>query len=570
MVLFILKFSERRKIMSPKKRITIHGSKEPILSNASVSGAPAPDKKIEFCLHLRFKPSSPGLHSLDKIATFPNKQRKHITHEEFDKIYGALPGDVKKVEAFAEEYGLQVTAINTTHRTVHLTGTVAGINNAFAIKLNKYKHKHIKDEFMGHEEELTIPEELKDIVIGVLGLVDHPITRPPFHHHNAGSPSPQPPNTPQPPSKKPKGNYYTPIQLAELYNFPKNADGKGQSIGILELAGGYKPDSIKEYFEEFLKIPMPTIKDVSVSSGKNNPGESKFADAEVCADIEVAGAMAPGAQLVVYFAPSSNYKGFISTLKAAVHDNDNQNSIISISWGQKESHSSEMFSTIMNETLQVAAHLGITVCIASGDFGSIDTTPGSDHDGKAHVDFPSSSPWSLACGGTTIEVEGNTIKKEVVWNNKIKGATGGGVSELFECPPYQSEAGINPKSVNKGAKNGRGVPDVAANANPDSGYLIKVNDAPVSHTGGTSVVAPLWAALMARMNEKLEVNLGFFNTLLYKINRNNGSFNDITEGNNQIVPNVPGYPATPGWDACTGLGTPNGEKLLAALKKLLE
>jgi kumamolisin len=288
-------------------------------------------------------------------------------------------------------------------------------------------------------------------------------------------------------------------------------------------------------------------------------------------DIEVAGAAAPGATIAVYFAPNTN-QGFIDAINAAVHDNQRKPSIVSISWGGPEDPGGQVdqqFIDGIHQALQDAAQLGVTVCCASGDDGSADMGDGSDGgpkwDNKPHVDFPSSDVFALACGGTELLASGSAIRSEVVWNEgRSGGAGGGGVSNLFARPSYQANAGV-PKSPTNTV--GRGVPDLAGNADPNSGY--KVILAGKSQViGGTSAVAPLMAALFARINEQLAAktgnSAGYVNPLLYGAAA--PAFRDITQGNNDIEGNLKGeYTAGPGWDACSGQGVPDGQKLLTAL-----
>ena len=178
------------------------------------------------------------------------------------------------------------------------------------------------------------------------------------------------------------------------------------------------------------------------------------------------------------------------------------------------------------------------------------------NDGKQHVDFPSSSPFALACGGTRLTASGNQIATEEVWNelSKNEGATGGGVSTIFEIPAYQKQLGVPANIDNKFA--GRGVPDVSGVADPETGYQIRVNGQN-QVIGGTSAVAPLWAGLFARLNQQLGRPVGFANPRLYAVPQS--TFHDIVKGNNGS------YTAGPHWDACTGLGSPNGVALGSAL-----
>jgi kumamolisin len=269
-------------------------------------------------------------------------------------------------------------------------------------------------------------------------------------------------------------------------------------------------------------------------------------------DIEVAGSIAPGAKIVVYFAENTD-AGFLNAITTAVHDTTNNPSIVSISWGGPESTWTQAAMTSMDEAFQSAAALGVTVCVAAGDNGSTDGVT----DGLNHVDFPASSPNVLACGGTQLIASGNTITSEVVWNELAmnEGATGGGISDVFPLPSYQSGANV-PPSANAGGRVGRGVPDVAGDADPSTGFDTLV-DGQSGVIGGTSAVAPLWAALIALVNQNTGKPVGFVNPLLYQ--NPNGDFNRITSGNNGA------YSAGPGWNACTGLGSPIGSNVEAAL-----
>jgi kumamolisin len=294
---------------------------------------------------------------------------------------------------------------------------------------------------------------------------------------------------------------------------------------------------------------------VSVGSGSNSPtGDPNSADGEVMLDIEVAGSIAPGAKIVAYFAENTD-AGFLNAITTAVHDTTNNPSIISISWGGPESSWTAQAMTSMDEAFQSAAAMGVTVCVAAGDDGSTD---GVD-DGLNHVDFPASSPNALACGGTKLVASGKTISSETVWNELAgnEGATGGGISDVFPLPSWQNGVGV-PPSANPGAHVGRGVPDVAGDADPTTGYNTLV-DGQSGVIGGTSAVAPLWAALIALINQINGKPAGLISPLLYPNAAKAGDFHDVTSGNNGA------YSAGPGWDACTGLGSPIGAKVSAAL-----
>jgi kumamolisin len=459
-----------------------------------------------------------------------------VSRAEYKKYHSADPDAIKKVKAFAREFNLKVVDDPTqaVRRTVQLTGTAADMQKAFGVVLEQ---KLINgEEHRVREGGINLPESLTGVVEAVLGLDNRPQARPHFRHRKprAGAAAP---------------SSYTPPQVAEAYKFPSGSSGEGQTIGIIELGGGYRQTDLTAYFKS-LNLAAPAITAVSVDGGKNKPSNANSADGEVMLDIEVAGSVAAGAKIAVYFTPNTD-QGFIDAITTAVHDVANKPSVISISWGGPESSWTQQSMTALDAACQSAAALGVTITVAAGDDGSSDGGMGNN------VDFPASSPHVLACGGTNLDANGATIVSEVVWNelaNK-EGATGGGVSNVFALPSWQANANVPAPSTSTG---GRGVPDVAGDADPTTGYTIRV-DGQTTVIGGTSAVAPLWAGLVAVANQQLGTQVGFIQPAIYAAQAAS-AFNDITVGNNGA------FSAGPGWDACTGLGSPIANKLIPLLK----
>ncbi len=446
----------------------------------------------------------------------------HLSRAQYRASHGASPDSVKAVKAFAKEFGL-TTEVDLPRRLVSVSGNASAMQTAFGVKL--YQHKaEDGNTYRVREGEICLPEELLPHVDAVLGLDNRPQAQPHFRvsHAKAASTS------------------FTPPQVAKLYGFPTNS-AKGQTIGLIELGGGFRAADITAYFKS-LGLAAPKVTAVSVDKGKNSPTTASGADGEVMLDIEVAGAAAPGANIAVYFAPNTD-QGFVDAIGTAVHDTKNNPTVISISWGGPESTWTAQSLAAMDAACQSAAALGITVTVAAGDNGSSD----GETDGKNHVDFPASSPHALACGGTKLVANGAAITSEVVWNETAsnEGATGGGISTVYPQPSWQ--AGI------AATKSGRGVPDVSGNADPVSGYQVRV-DGQSLVIGGTSAVAPLWAALIALIQAQTNTKLGLLQPTLYASGSATG-FHDITQGNNGA------FSAGPGWDACTGLGTPDASLL---------
>jgi kumamolisin len=506
----------------------------------SIGPVPA-DERFDITVVVRGR-AAPQLHAMQGALA----RRQYLTREQYAAMHGASDDDLDAVASFARKAGMAVVERRPAARSVVLSGTAAQVSSAFQTSIERVEHA--AGISRRRTAPVQLPPELAGIVEGVFGIEDTPIARPYYRFST-------PPM--QPAEERVAAAAFTPLDIARLYDFPQGLDGSGQCIAIIELGGGYRTADLNAYFRS-LSLPTPKVSAVSVDGGRNSPSLPWSADAEVMLDIEIAGAVAPGASIAVYFAPNSE-QGFVDAISAAVHDSVNKPSVISISWGAPESEWSAQGLQAMDQAFQAAAALGVTVCCASGDAGSSDQNPqNGTPDGLAHADFPASSPHVLACGGTRLIANGGAIDSETVWNDDVQtSATGGGVSDVFDLPAWQDGAGV-PRSSNPGGRIGRGLPDVAGNASPSTGYRVRV-DFLSFVVGGTSAVSPLWAGLVARFNQRLEMPVGWLNPLLYGPVAGSGAFRDITSGNNGE------YPAAKGWDACTGWGTPIGSKLLEAL-----
>jgi kumamolisin len=516
----------------------VSGSDKLHPEGAKCVGACDPAEQIEVIVMLRRKDEAGFRQMMTKIES-GDAPAQPVSREEFAQRFGASDSDIDKVRAFAQQYGLTVVRAQADTRSVVLKGTVEQFQKAFDVKLERFQHHGI-GEFRGRAGPVNVPADMHDAVTAVLGLDSRPQARPHFRF--------------RPPFKPMRGvaqTAFSPVDLARLYNFP-DGDGAGQCIGIVELGGGYKTSDLSAYFLK-LGVKPPKVLSVSVDDADNAPsGNANGPDGEVTLDIEIAGAIAPGATIAVYFAPNSD-AGFVDAVNRAIHDDTNTPSVVSISWGGPESNWSSQSVSAFNDVLQSAAALGVTVCAASGDSGSGDGVG----DGADHVDFPASSPFVLGCGGTNLAASAQGITREVVWNDGDQGgAGGGGVSDIFALPAWQKGLSATRAGGQHTALAKRGVPDVAGDASPQTGYEVLI-DGEDTVVGGTSAVAPLWAALIARINGINGGPAGFINAKLYKAK---SACNDITEGDNGT------FAASKGWDACTGLGSPDGVKVAAALK----
>lgn len=527
--------------MSNQKLVPVKGS-ERTLPPDSTSKGPAPSGQI-IEVRVTLKASQDLQQAFSELAAQPVEQRQYLTREQFASQFGATEDAVQKLDAFAQAHNLSVAKVDRAQNTVYLRGTVAEFNAAFHTSLEQFTG-HQGLTFRARTGALQVPAELESVIESVNGLDDRPLATPKFRI--------RPPVT----AHAAPNISYQPQDLAKLYSFPSIATpGKGQTVAIIELGGGYRTADLNKYFGTGTH---PSVAAVSVDGGHNTPvGDPNSADGEVLLDIEVVGAVAPSAKIAVYFAPNTN-KGFLDAISAAVHDTVRKPSVVSISWGSPEDGGGYSVSTLnaFNQVFQAAGVLGVTVLVAAGDNGSTDGLTGD------HVDFPASSPYVTACGGTRLvsDAAKQTIQSETVWNDGAQGgATGGGVSKQFPVPSYQT--GLHAAHTSGGtapALTGRGVPDLAANADPVTGYNVLV-DGQTFPIGGTSAVAPLLSGLVAILNQQLGKPVGFWNPVIYKL-QGTAALRDITSGNNGT------FAAAKGWDACTGLGAPVGTALLSELK----
>lgn len=508
------------------------GSDRPAAPGVIAATALPADQRIGVTLVLRRRAPVP-----DEVLASP------LPREEFAARYGVDPADVELVSGTLTALGVEILETDVASRRVRVSGAAGVLSQIFGTSLEQVTSTNPVGGEVTHRHrsgDLSVPAVLDGVVTAVLGLDDRPQTRAKFRVATAAAVQVS----------------YTPPQLGKIYAFPEGTDGSGQTISIIELGGGFAQADLDDYFKQ-LGITGPKVTAVGVDGAENKPGaDPDGADGEVLLDIEVAGALAPAAEILVYFAPNTD-AGFVDAVSQAAHAGPTP-AAISISWGQSEDDWTAQARTAFDAALTDAAALGVTVTVASGDDGSTDRAS----DGKSHVDFPAASPHALACGGTRLNANPDTgaVSSEVVWNNGTgNGATGGGVSDTFARPAWQASAGI----PTAGSKTGRGVPDVAGVADPQTGYQVRVDGQDLV-IGGTSAVAPLWAALVARLAQATGRKLGLLQPTLY------GSigagavapgFRDITSGSNGA------YQAGPGWDACTGLGVPDGTRLLAALQQ---
>ncbi len=534
---------------------------------SSHSAPAAPTGRIEITLVLRPKTPIPELHH--GPATI-SAQPDHLAHSQFRERHAAHPDDIAVIRNFAQHHKLQVTDVDGFRRTARISGTAESIDALFGTTLHQH-HAADGSSFLAPAGSSSIPPALHTIVEAVLGINTAHVGR----RHKI-------------PFRSPVHKLLSPRDLANAYAFPKGMDGRGRTIGLIELGGGFHSEDIERFCEKN-GLPTPSISVVEVHGGANRPAHhraihemldcvdgqlhlsaaalesdtiaSAQATVEVTMDLEIVAALAPAANLIVYFA-TPDEQGIYHALSRAVHDIHHLPDVLSISWGEAETALSGTYLNAIDRLLEIACHLGITVCASAGDAGALNHSP--DH--LPAVNFPASSPHCLACGGTTPHFRDEPadvqVAEEIVWNAThfgFKGATGGGVSRTFPVPAWQQAAGI---PLGPTGHPGRGVPDVAGPADPRYGCEIQIAGRTFS-SAGTSAVAPLWAALIACCNQALGARCGHLNPHIYHIGHHRlAGLRPVTQGDNGA------YKAGPGWNACTGYGTPSGVHLLHHLQQV--
>ena len=513
--------------------LDLEGSTRDAPSGASWVGPVDPDETVELTAYLRRRPFRTPIVSHPGFGTTHPADRRYIPHEEFAESFGGDPDDAAAIRNVVSQWGVHVVETDLARRSLRLSGSLSSICDLLGSEVGRYRGP--AGLFRARTGPLRLPAGLEQRIVGIFGLDVRPQLQ--THFRVAAAPSVS----------------YSPLMVGTAYAFPSADSGSGQCVGILEFGGGYRAEDLQKFFSS-MGESLPAITAVSIDGATNAPtGNPGGPDAEVELDIEIVGALVPGARIVAYFAPNSE-QGFVDAMSTAIHDAVNRPNLLSVSWGGPEPSWTRQAMTVFSQACEDATAMGVTILAASGDRGATDGEPG----GMLAVDFPSSSPYVLGCGGTRLLLPGGGRLEERVWNDLAQGggATGGGVSEFFPLPSYQADAQV---PAGEGGFAGRGVPDVAADADPDTGYAVFV-DGSSAVIGGTSAVAPLWAALLARINQGLGAPVGYLQPLLYGPPEK-GTFHAVLEGNNG------GYDAGPGWDACTGLGTPDGAALLAALQK---
>jgi kumamolisin len=529
------------------QKIELAGSNRVEPEGAVLVGDVDPEQPIVITVYLKrrspdkFQPGSAGdLARLAKpITRHALAAQRHRTHAHA----------AERIQTVAKKFGVTVLEIDLVGRTVTLQASARLMSEIFGATLRIYDDG--KHRFRARVGQLTIPKEIAPWTRAILGFDQRPMETRPVGRLSALV------------SDAVSGGLW-PTEIAALYGIPLNHDVSKVCVGIVALGGGYLDSDLKQALQKMGR-EAPVVVDKSVvvadpsqppddpSAPVNDFGGGTAADQEIALDLQIVASLLPKARIVVYFAGNST-QNLVGAINKAIFDDVNRPQVLSVSWGSAEKFWSESARDAMQGVLADAKRLQVTVLFAAGD----ELATGGLYDGKAHVWFPASSPYALGCGGThpTLGADRTSVGAETVWNEGQVG-TGGGISDCFPVPDYQSNLAL-PHSVNDAALR-RGVPDVAAAAASSPGYRIVFNGTEVVKDG-TSAAAPLWAGLIAIANAQRGTPVGFLNPALYA---NPSWFREITTGDNRV--GGKGYDAGPGWNACTGLGVPKGADIVAAL-----
>jgi kumamolisin len=529
-----------------------HTAVQPLPGSVRRSEAPAPEERITVTVIVRSRAGADAIaEALAALASRAPHERAHLSHEEHERQFGGTAEDLAAVQAFAAEHGLEVLKASPARRTVELSGPLSAFSRAFGVRFHRYDHE--ARPYLSHEGPATVPAELHGVIENVLGLDDRPLLLPGAGTGTEASPAIE------------KLLYTDPRTIASFYQFPTGVTGAGQCVALLQFGGGFYPSDMETYFR-LRGLNVPAISVIEIDGQTNQPaspqvmlnGAAKlnlltpeeaakadpaakvnfgafFATVECTMDLQILGTIVPDARLVTYMAPDTA-KGQYDAFSRAISDADNSPRVINCSWGSCENQSQKIDMTSLDQLFQQAALKGITICCSAGDYGNGASSCGGQPTGH----FPATSPYALAVGGTSIPAD---LSRETPWSETLSGLAmsgGGGYSQEFVLPQWQKDAGVS--------GTGRGFPDVAAKADIMNGYDVVVAGLNIP-MGGTSAAAPLWAGLVALINQKLGRPVGYLTPLLYSKNFA-GAVRDI---------------APAGWDENTGLGSPNGEGLLTAL-----
>jgi subtilase family serine protease len=582
---------------SPAAASTRLGNAPAVPANAHIAGA-LPDT-TQLHLTVALQPQDPaGLAAFASAVSTPGsaQYRDYITPAEFAQRFGATPAAVQAVETSLRAHGLDPGPVSANSLSIPVTATAGQVGQAFSTSFSRVALASGTSAIV-NQQAPSLDSGIASDVQSVLGLNTLATAKPLLiHAHTATALAPQDKahvvtGGPQPCAAASSAGAtqggYTSDQIAAAYGFSglyqSGDEGAGQTVAIVELES-YDPNDIATFERCYTlngQAVNPLIANIPVDGGAGSgPGQG-----EAALDIENVIGLAPQARIAVYEGPNSG-NGPYDTMSTIVSQHIAQ--VVTTSWGeceQLEGFTGSDQASAENILFQEAAAEGMSIVAASGDSGSEDCFPSPS---TLQVDDPASQPFVTGVGGTSLRANTTTGARlsEAVWNDGTTvGASGGGVSSFWPMPGYQAQAppflhviNGNSSGANCAAASGdcREVPDVSADGDPATGYVVYWSGGPPTENpwqvvGGTSAAAPAWAALIALANASVRcagTTIGFANPALYFAagSAYGSNFNDITTGDNDMTGLNGGlYPAGSGYDMATGLGSPNATALTQSL-----
>jgi kumamolisin len=516
-------------------RVSVPGTAAPAFVSAHRDSAVTADHQVTAAVSLKLH-NTAQLAAFDTAVSTPGTAEygHYLTPAQFAALYGPTTADVTAVKQYLASAGVTVTNVSGNRQVVDVAGTAGKVSAAFGTSLSNYTDG--AQTYIANDSAVTLPSNVASVVQGVSGLS----TRKVVHPENV-------PLTPKanPHAGSPIGGF-SPSQYNSAYRFNQvGTDGTGVTVALFEF-DGYQSSNLTTYNTQYglASGPAATLVSVDGANYNNNPGDGQ---GEVELDSEIVRGVAPKAAQLVYEAPNSD-AGQIDMANKVV--SDGRASVLSISWGGCEQDSTASAMTSTDNAFSQAVAQGISIYSASGDDGSRDCARTSTGSGVKAVDYPGASPYDSSVGGTTLTLSGSTYSSEKAWSDG-----GGGVSIRTARPSWQTS----------GTGGNRTVPDVSANADPNTGYSI-YSAGSWTEYGGTSCAAPIWSGFTALFNQKAaaagKANMGFANPKLYPLLSGSAyatTFHDVKTGSNGD------FSATTGYDDTTGIGTPIADALTTNL-----
>lgn len=531
-------------------RTPVNGQVAPLVSHSRMLGSANSQQQLQLSIGLKMR-NEPQLESLLHDLYTPGSAQFHhfLTPQQFAAEFAPTQTQQQQVIDYLRSEGITVNQVAPNGLLIDASASISTIQNTFQVQINTYQSG--SRSFYANAAVPTIPSTLSSLILSIGGM-DNSVQQHPLNHL-------EPSATSLHSNKAQGGNGYGPTELRGAYDSTPLAQnsiqGDNQTVAVFEL-DGYNSSDINQYFKNNA-LGTPNVSNVLVDGSDGSANDGAI---EVELDIEVVGAMAPKAPQIVYEGPNST-QGVNDTYNQIVTDGKAQ--IMTTSWGECEAQSGTAELQTLDGIFKQAAAQGMTLFAAAGDSGAYDC-----NDTSLAVDSPADDPYVAGVGGTNLQLSGTTYGSESVWSDSADtqrspegSGGGGGLSTFFAQPSWQTGPGVS----NQYSNGKREVPDISADADPQTGYAIyctvSAAGCPSSGNivvGGTSAAAPLWAGSLALINEYLQkqgkTGAGFINPSLYTLantQQTYAPFHDVTQGNNLF------YPATAGYDLASGLGSPD-------------